>query len=35
MKLGEMFFNILAVVLTEVEEILGDMNITGWVKAFD
>jgi hypothetical protein len=35
MKLGEMFFNIPAVVLTEVEEILGDISITGWAKAFD
>jgi hypothetical protein len=35
MKLGEMFFNIPVVVLAEVEEILGDINITGWAKAFD
>jgi hypothetical protein len=34
-KLGEMFFNIPAVIFAEVEEILGDINITRWVKAFD
>jgi hypothetical protein len=32
MKLGQMFFNIPVVVLAEVEEILGDINSTGWLR---
>jgi hypothetical protein len=35
MKLEGMFFDTPAALLAEIEEILGDINITEWVKVFD
>jgi hypothetical protein len=35
MKLEEIFFDTLAALSTEVEEILRDMSVTEWVKMFD
>jgi len=35
MKLEGMFFDTPAALLAEVEEILGDISITEWVKVFD
>jgi hypothetical protein len=35
MKLERIFFETLAAVLAEVEEMFGDISITEWVKVFD
>jgi hypothetical protein len=35
MKLEGMFFDTPAALLAKVEEILGDISITEWVKVFD
>jgi hypothetical protein len=35
MKLKGMFFNAPAALFAEVEETLGDISITEWVKVFD
>jgi hypothetical protein len=35
MKLEGMFFDTPAALLAEVEEILGDISITEWIKVFD
>jgi len=35
MKLERIFLDPLAVLLAEVEEILGDISIPEWVKVFD